>query len=96
MDNSANFLFEAEAANQTCWSPDIKFQKIPTEAPESVSGDFQQMLDAPLSDYLRREPPVTITSAPTSGILEIVERATSDLREEDLARVPPDLSRRLG
>jgi hypothetical protein len=97
MDNSANFLPEAEAAaNPTCWSREIEFQEIPRKEPESISGDFQQMLDAPLSEYLRREPPVTITSAPTAGILEIVGRVTSDLQEEDLARIPRDLSKRLG
>ena len=96
MDNSANFLLGSETANPTCWSRDIAFQEIPAEEPGSVSGDFQQMLDAPLSNYLRREPPGTITSAPTAGILEVVGRLTSDLQEEDLARIPRDLSKRLG
>ncbi len=96
MDNAVSFTPEKGIVNPTCWSSELKFQDISDERLESVSGDFQQLLDAPLAEYLRREDVSPIASAPTAGIAEMVQRITDKLGEDDLAGLPADLAEHLG
>ena len=81
----------------THWSPEYHFQDVSAEKAESVSGDFQVLLDSPALKYLKEEQYLKeersiISVAPTEHILDMLERATSELNDNDFDGVPSDLS----